>query len=324
MKDLDIDEACVAEELEVLWKKTKLKGTTFLPLILVPVGIIMVIVSNFIFLDSAVNWLAFPSVILIFGGIAWFFILLGPIGEAQKNYVSAYKQKLAEKVIMVNFDNAHYYPGAGISREEFEESRVYPEVSSKTLHSEDLIIGEFHGVEFKQSDVKITYRKDGHTFTAINGIVLRFKMQKEIQGRVRLVSIFSYNAQYAGKPYGSEVVVPMEDVDFNQKFRCFAEDTHSVFYLLTPPLMECLKKLRDKYQFLYISCGGDYMYILISGRGGIFDWPGNPSNIPKEIKKCQEDIQDICNVVEALHLDEKQRQEEALDAALHAEEGQER
>lgn len=36
------------------------------------------------------------------------------------------------------------------------------------------------------------------------------------------------------------------------------------------------------------------------------------------------DIQDICNVVEALCLDEKQRREEALDAALHAEERQER
>lgn len=252
----------------------------------------------------------------------------------RKQYTNTYKKLLAEKVLQACFEDAHYSPEQGFSREEFSMAGVFSlKGHNYSYHSEDLITGIQSGVEFKQSDVRVTHRSAGknrRTIVDVDGRLTRFRYDKDILGRILITSKAFMPASGSSELYmfgsrqdvsralqnsmgNSFKTISMEDVDFNQRFTVYATDAHSVYYLLTPPVMEYLKHLCSMDQKLSISFDGTFLYILRTGKGGIFEPPSERTlNISDEVKKSYRELQEIVYCIEALRLDERKEREEGL------------
>lgn len=338
MEALNLNENQIKQTLEPLRKKQHLLsvcGTLMIVLgifsgmileLLLPRWSIYVdIVTPFFFIISVVGFIAF---------MIW-------ANKARTTYVKEYKQLVSEKVLHACFEDAHYYPEQGFTRMEFENAGVFSLKGHHfTYRSEDLIIGRELGVEFKQSDVRVTHRtgsgKHERTVVDVNGRLVSFQYKKDILGRVVITSkgfapqassvnvyLFGNNLDIANNPnrVGELKIVSMEDVDFNNKFNVYAADAHSAYYLLTPHVMEYFKNLYGMDRNLSISFDGEQLYILRSGKGGIFEPPNDKKiSISDEVNKSYWELQEIVRCIEAMHLDDRQEEKETLDELLYAEE----
>lgn len=337
MEALNLNETQIKQTLEPLRKKQNLLSTcSTLPILL---GVFGGMILNFLFPDLEI----YVDIILPFlvpVSFVGFVALVFWANKARNAYVKAYKQLVSEKVLRACFEDAHYYPEQGFTRMEFENAGVFSlKGHSFTYRSEDLIIGRELGVEFKQSDVRVTHRTGGkhkHTVVDVNGRLVSFQYEKEIQGRVVITSkgfapqassvnvyLFGNNLDIANNPnhVGELKIVSMEDVDFNNKFNVYAADAHSAYYLLTPHVMEYFKALYGMDRNLSISFDGEQLYILRSGKGGIFEPPNDKKiSISEEVNKSYRELQEIVRCIEAMHLDDRQEERETLDELLHVEE----
>ncbi len=177
-----------------------------------------------------------------------------------------------------------------------------------------------------------------HKMIWLNGCLTQFHYKKSIQGKIRIISKdFKYqsatediplvigdsdNFMAAGSYTGGISSTVMEDVEFNKRFNVYATDAHSVFYLLTPLVMEYFKQLYEIDHQVVICFDGESLYIYRAGKGGIFEPPvKSPVQISMEEEKCMEDMKDIMHCIEALRLDEKQKREEELQEVLEKEKG---
>lgn len=321
MKKLNLNEAGILSILEPLQKRLFLWQTIGVVSVLLGVVLASVFGTTIMLVGYIIS-----IGVGIFAGYQY--------NIAKKHYTNTYKKLLAEKVLEACFEEAHYSPEQGFTREEFSMAGVFSlKGHNFSYHSEDLITGRQSGVEFKQSDVKVTHRTGGKnrsTIVDVNGRLTRFQYNKDILGRILITSknfspaVSSLELHMFGSaPDISQILqnsmgtslktITMEDVDFNQRFTVYATDAHSVYYLLTPPVMEYLKHLCSMNQKLSISFDGTFLYILRTGRGGIFEPPaGRALNISDEVNKSYRELQEIAYCIEALRLDGRKEREEVL------------
>lgn len=320
MKELKLNEASILSVLDPLRKK-QVSWQIFISLTLVLDMVIMKVWGDFRIIGFFVL-----LIIILFARYQYTI--------ARKQYVNTYKRLLAEKVLEACFDHAQYYPEQGFSREEFAQAGVFSLVGHKfSYHSEDLIIGTQDDIGFRQSDVRVTHRTGGKnrsTVVDVNGRLTRFRYDKDIRGRILITSksfspvaaslnLYSFRTeepalQLLKKGLGvSFQTVAMEDVEFNQRFTVYATDAHSVYYLLTPPVMEYLKQLCSMNQKLSISFDGTFLYILRTGKGGIFEPPNKKDwSISEEVNKSYQELQEIVRCIETMRLDDRQKQEKNI------------
>lgn len=326
MKELKLNEAGILSILEPLRKRQ----------VLWQMICICSIVLGFALFRSFGGWYNGGAIMFVVWVLS---IVVGFVAgyqsvKARKQYTNTYKKLLAEKVLKACFEDAHYSPEQGFSREEFSMAGVFSlKGRDYSYHSEDLIVGTHSGVEFKQSDVRVTHRSGGknrRTIVDVDGRLTRFRYDKDILGRILITSKTFIPASSSLEFYmfgsGQDVsrivqntmgaslkTISMEDVDFNQRFTVYATDAHSVYYLLTPPVMEYLKHLCSMDQKLSISFDGTFLYILRTGKGGIFEPPSARTlNISDEVKKSYRELQEIVYCIEALRLDDRKEREEVL------------
>ncbi|MCM1496141.1 MAG: DUF3137 domain-containing protein [Bacteroides sp.] len=262
-------------------------------------------------------------------------------GRFKKRYFDQYKELLQlEKILNTFFDDVVYSPEQGLTRGEFEQTGVYL-CDRGHYRSEDLITASYQGIDFKQSDVELyTYTGGKHKrkVVYVDGRVAQFHYKKEIRGKILIASkgfvpktatVFANGepvyTQKEKEHIGDMGIVSMEDMDFNDKFTVYTSDPHSAYYFLTPHVMEYMKGLWGMDAKISISFDGEYLNILRSGSGGIFEPPlhGN-IDISKQLRVIEGELQEIVRCIEALRLDEKQQQMEELEEALHREEKQEK
>lgn len=222
--------------------------------------------------------------------------------KVSKEYANDYKQLISKYVLQDYFDDAKYYPLRGFTKEEFKEAHLIRWRNDFSYHAEDLIDGRYKDVEFKQSDIKITHEsgsgKNRHTVVDVNGRLTRFQYEKDIRGRILIATDVRNAVLEQGIPK-----VEMEDVEFNKQFDIYATDAHSVYYLLTPHFMEYLKRLRSIDRTLYISFDGKELYVLRSGKGGIFEPPSGRLDVREEVEKNRRELDEIRKLIEVLKLD---------------------
>ena len=99
--------------------------------------------------------------------------------------------------------------------------------------------------------------------------------------------------------------VKMEDQEFNNNFTTYAQDEHDAFYILTPSLMEKIKKLKDTISGKLLFCFIDNkLHIGIQNNKDSFEHSIftkiNEERVTNEISK---DIKLITNFVDELSLD---------------------
>ena len=224
--------------------------------------------------------------------------------KVNNEYVNTYKQLISKYVLKEYFEEASYKPLQGFTPEEFRDAHLIHWRSDFVYHAEDLIDGRYKDVEFKQSDVRITHQsgsgKHRHTVVDVDGRLIRFQYKKDIRGRILIVTDIHTAMLESGLSK-----VEMEDVEFNKQFDVYAPDAHSVYYLLTPHFMEYLKRLRSMDRTLYISFDGQELYVLRSGKGGIFEPPGGKLNVREEMEKNRSELDEIRKLIEVLKLEEE-------------------
>ncbi len=315
MKEIQLDENRIIEALEPKRKKknnfiTIGAAAFFLPFIVV--GLLQVLNGIGILPESTgvvVAEMVLSSI--SFCGVAAGIVLLILGAKVSKEYEDDYKQLIARHVLQACFDDADYFPTKGFTKEEFQTARLIHWRNDFGYRSEDLISGQHAGVEFKQSDVRITHTtgsgKNRKTVVDVDGRLVQFHYKKAIDSRILIVTDTHDAALERGLSK-----VEMEDVDFNRKFDVYSEDGHSVYYLLTPPFMEYLKKLCELDRNIYISFDGEDLYILRSGKGGIFVPPNGKLDVHREVEKSRQELNEIVKIIEILQLEDKAYEDKVL------------
>lgn len=306
MKEIQLDENRILRVLEPKRKKCGILIGIGISCFVLPFIVVCLLqILNGILQESdEISSITMTLTVLSFCGPVAAIILLVIGTKKLKEYENDYKQMIAKHVLQACFDKASYFPVRGFSKEEFQAARLIHWRRDFAYHSEDLITGQHEGVEFKQSDIRITHTtgsgKHRKTVVDVDGRLIQFHYKKAIDSRILIVTD-THNATLEKGLSKLE----MEDVDFNRKFDVYSEDGHSVYYLLTPPFMEYLKKLCEIDKNLYISFDGEYLYILRSGKGGIFVPPRGRIDVHAEVEKSKQELYEIVKLIEILKLENK-------------------
>lgn len=310
MKDIQLDENRILSALEPKRKKANILlaiGMCGFVLPFIFVGVAQLLAQQGL-LDLVPFSFCGPVVGIVFCII---------YAKVHKQYESDYKQLIAKQVLQACFDEAKYFPNRGFTPQEFRDAHLIYWRGDFSYISEDLITGKHAGVEFEQSDVRITHTtgsgKNRRKVVDVDGRLTKFHCRKAIGRRILIVT-----DRHAASLERGLSKVEMEDMDFNKKFDVYSEDGHSVFYLLTPPFMEYLKKLCELDRNLYISFDGEYLYVLRSGKGGIFVPPSGKLDIHKEVEKSRQELNEIIKIIEILQMDDEAEERKAASMQASA------
>ena len=100
----------------------------------------------------------------------------------------------------------------------------------------------------------------------------------------------------------------VESIDFNKKFKIYAEDGFEMFYLLDPSFILKIEKVSAEYDKKMIFCFVDNkLYVGINEGKDSFEppRPSKPIDEQLEIEKVSHDIKVITDFVDELSLDRK-------------------
>ena len=224
---------------------------------------------------GAIFFLGFLGAASIFIAIAGLLIglIIAGIGLGAFNKLSkTFKSEVLTGLVDTFVDNGRFDPNAGLSQGQVYSTEFLKRADR--FHTEDYLSGEMEGVAFVSSDVKLAERHVEHTKngtrtyyeTYFLGRVFIFEFNKEFQGYLQVLE--------GGRPTVNRKYekVKLESVQFNKKFKTYATNEHSAFYVLTPHLMEALmdfeKKNKGKIQFSFL---GSKLHIGINNFKDTFE-----------------------------------------------------
>lgn len=224
-------------------------------------------------------------------------------GSFKRNYKETFLNDLLREI----FDDVVYDWKDGFASEEVEIMGMVQR--GNRFHSEDYLRASYNGVSFEQADVTIKHvtgsGKNRHTTLYFKGRMFKFHTTVK---RVVDVQVFSEGFRYRAKPYEGYHMrkVEMEEMDFNRKFDVLSVDEMEAFYVLTPPLMERIKSLRDKYGNVAFHFKPNEVYVAFNCKRDAFDAVLTEEiSYPKEKARLEEDIRDIISIIETIGLSEK-------------------
>lgn len=287
------------EELEILRKKARnivLIGT----LTSIVIGIVLFILLNSPFISFFV---------IIAGVITTTIINIKPT----RKFTLAFKEAFVLKSLKSVFNDLIYEPEKGLDESIIRNTGMM--YMGDRYSSNDYISGKYKNINVVQADVHIeeeheTTDSDGNTTTTwvtiFRGRWMIFAFNKLFKANIQVCQKGFGNSKLSN--WGSKIKykkVMMEDQSFNNSFRTYAQDEHDAFYILTPSLMEKIKKLTNnisgKLLFCFIE---NKLHIGIqnnkdSFEHGIF----TRINEEKVTNEISQDIKLITNFVDEFSLD---------------------
>lgn len=276
------------EQVEV--KRKNCANTVVIGIILAVLGFILA------FMVEDIQFIGFILIVIALIVIA--------VGYGKFNALSKeFKNKYLRELINKTFDNAEYYPDRGIDKD-----RVYATNLVKRAdryHTEDLIKGDVEGVKFETCDLKLEERHVRHTkngtqvyyVTYFLGRFFEFEFPKEFKSKIivtesGLMTFFS-----------SFKKLEMESVEFNKKFKTYAQNEHDAFYVLTPHLMESILELeRSNPGTIALLFTGNKLNITINNNRNTFEMSLFRKVDMSIINQLQRDLNVIKDIVLELKL----------------------
>lgn len=217
---------------------------------------------------------------------------------------SEYKKVFVQNTLAKVFDNLNYNPNKGLS-----ESVISLTGSMSTgdrFTSNDYISGTYKNVKFEQSDIHIEEKHEekddeGHVHerwvTIFLGRWMVFDFNKRFKANIQVHS--------GNLPFRNSSKVKFEDEEFNKMFSVFTNNEHDAFYVLTPQMLEKLKKIQKSLNCGLIFCFQDSkLNIAINNYNDSFE-----CNVFKEINEEEienniiKDIKLITDFINELNLD---------------------
>lgn len=298
--DLNID-----EKILLLEKKRK-KAMIFYILMIIPFIVAFVTMFLTIFGDSSIAFF------ILFISILIFFIFFGFGYKYFNDYKKYYKQNFVKIALEGMFDDLVYEPKNCISRSVIESTHIIRR--GNTFSGDDFISASYHGVPFVHSDITIqqvtSNGKNTTTTTYFKGKWMAFDFNKD----------FSEYVIIAEKKGGAIIdkktnnKVEMESVEFNNKFKVYATDDHTAFYLITPQFLTSLEKLRDntKGQLLLAFINGKLHIALHTNKNSLE--PKIFSKVDaKVINSIRDELKVITDFLDALAVDKPNFRTDKID-----------
>ena len=233
--------------------------------------------------------------------------------KPSKEFKLAYKNTFVLQSLKSVFDDLEYNPERGFDYNVIKNTGMM--YMGDRYSSNDYVKGKYKNINVEQADVHIeeqvtTTDSDGNTTTHYETLFMGqwmiFDFNKRFSANVQVCGKGFYNAKRGN--WGSSLKykkVEMEDAEFNKMFRVYAMDAHEAFYILTPSLMDRIKKLSNSIKGSILLCFVDNkLHVGISNNKDAFeaslfkklDESKIISNISSEIKL-------ITNFVDELNLD---------------------
>lgn len=262
------------------------------------IGIIIVGALLAIILGSQEPALGIVGAIILFAG----FVFLG-VGWSK---FFKLKKTFKTDVLMERFKELipgiNYNPNQGLTESEV----YYTDFLKKAdrFHSEDYLSGDLDGVAFVSSDVRLEERHVEHTKNGTRvyyvpyfvGRVFRFDFNKEFVGSLQVLESGSPKSRGYNK-------VKLESVDFNKKFKTYATEDITAFYILTPDIMEAIFNLEKKHPGrIGLSFHGDHLYVAINNNKDTFELKLFRKIDDEMIKEFEQDLLVIKDFIKTLKL----------------------
>ena len=234
-------------------------------------------------------------VVPFFGG----FLYAAKYTKLIKNMSTEFKKTFVEEEMKKVFPDSIYKPYDGFKEKEVVYSNLLFE--RDRYFSEDMIIGEFDGVNFRCSDVKQQeVRSNGKSTTVVTvfqGRFYEFDFHKYFKSELLLLQPFNF------RPFSGFTKVKTESLNFNSELKIYTKDDHEAFYILTPDFMEKLvyfdKKYHDKISF---SFKDNKLFIAINDRKDYFDFKMFKEVDMNFISTYKEEFEDIKDLIIKLNL----------------------
>ena len=254
----------------------------------------------------------FMSAIFVFA-ITAIVVAIATRKEAAE-YKKTYKAYFVEQNLAKTFTNLQYQHEAGLNKQVLAATQMIN--TGDRYSSNDLTMGKYKNVNFTQADVHIEEEYtdsdgDTHYTTIFRGRFMIFEFPKKFNFKLEVVSKFfgvgrvpGRNPQTGRKFEKFEV----ESIDFNKKFKIYAEDGFETFYLLDPSFILKIEKVSAEYDKKMIFCFVDNkLYVGINEGKDSFEppRPSKPIDEQLEIQKVSHDIKVITDFVDELSLDRK-------------------
>ncbi|MFA7075369.1 MAG: DUF3137 domain-containing protein [Candidatus Izemoplasmatales bacterium] len=238
-----------------------------------------VLISILLFVVAGITFLLYYNnqgvdiwfiVAIIFGVMALIFFAIGMVeySKVSKKFKNEVLTEMFQKLI----PDVQYIPDKGLTEGEVYASEFLKHADR--YHSEDFIGGRIDDVDFVSSDLKLEERHVQHTKNGTRvyyvayfvGRVFKFNFNKEFAGNLQVLE--------TGSPYSRRKFekVKMESIDFNKKFKIFAEEDITAFYILTPDIMEAIFNLEKRNPGrISMSFLGDHLYVAINNSKDTFE-----------------------------------------------------
>ena len=286
---------------------------------LITIGILFVLALIMFFAITGANFsivtilpALFMSAIFVFA-ITAIIVAIATRKEAAE-YKKTYKAYFVEQNLAKTFTNLQYQHEAGLNKQVLAATQMIN--TGDRYSSNDLTMGKYKNVNFTQADVHIEEEYtdsdgDTHYTTIFRGRFMIFEFPKKFNFKLEVVSKFfgvgkvpGRNPQTGRKFEKFEV----ESIDFNKKFKIYAEDGFETFYLLDPSFILKIEKVSAEYDKKMIFCFVDNkLYGGINEGKDSFEppRPSKPIDEQLEIEKVSHDIKVITDFVDELSLDRK-------------------
>jgi hypothetical protein len=254
----------------------------------------------------------FMSAIFVFA-ITAIIVAIATRKEAAE-YKKTYKAYFVEQNLAKTFTNLQYQHEAGLNKQVLAATQMIN--TGDRYSSNDLTMGKYKNVNFTQADVHIEEEYtdsdgDTHYTTIFRGRFMIFEFPKKFNFKLEVVSKFFGAGRIPGKNLQTGrkfEKFEVESIDFNKKFKIYAEDGFEAFYLLDPSFILKIEKVSAEYDKKMIFCFVDNkLYIGLNEGKDSFEppRPSKPINEQLEIEKVSHDIKIITDFVDELSLDRK-------------------
>lgn len=263
----------------------------------------IILIGSLITIIAGLSNSSFSAIFIPFGIILSIIVGVIPYSIIAYKVKKTYKLSVLPLVLkaILGDDSTYVYNG-GYSIELLKELAFFP---ITTYKKEDLVSGTYKDVKFMCADILMQHQqstgKSTTTVTDFRGTMWVFTFNKQINSRIDIAEKgFVYR-----RKRGLEKI-EFEDIVFNEQFKCYSNNDHDAFYVITPQMIEAIKKNLDGINgnILY-SFQGDKLYLVISSRVQRFEFTNDINSVPDLIKKVYDDLSPVFETIDVFRLQEK-------------------
>lgn len=242
-----------------------------------------------------------PMFLCIFPGIILIVIGNMKFRQVQRDFKNAGMNHIVNEVL----PGSTYQENMGIPLNDIYKYGLLQKADRH--HMEDLISGTYKDVKFRTCDLRLEERRvhhNGKTTTVtyvpyFTGRFFEFDFNKNFKGNIVVTEAPLFHMLGMQK-------ISLESEEFNKKFKTFASDEFSAFYVLTPQLMMTLLDLEKANPgAIMIAINSNKIAIAINNNRDTFSIRMNQSIDESLFNYLKKDLTIITDIVNELNLNDK-------------------